>query len=206
MRFPNAYAGVKKIFTSEILSLISAILLAIVAVVMATDETGELPGGKNGVIAVVAIAGLVAIVLGLIALILQLIGLSAASKDEGAFKTAFFFAIAMLVVSVAGSVIATKNEDSIVSDLPNLLNIFVFIFTVSGISNLAKKMGREDMAGFGIRILILQIILTVISFILQVFKQGSIANVLSVVSILLTAIVYIVYLIYLSKAKKMLQE
>lgn len=205
MKFPNAYAGVKKIFTSEIMSLISTILLAIVAAVAAAEESGELPDGKSGALAIIAIAGLIALVLGLIALIFQLIGLKTASEDEGAFKTAFFFAIAMLVVSVLGSFISVKNENSIVSDLPNLLNIFVFIFTVSGISNLAKSLGREDMVGFGTRILILQIILSVLSFVLQVFKSGSIANVLSVVAILLTGIVYVVYLIYLSKAKKMLQ-
>ena len=146
MRFPKAYAGVKKIFTSEILSLISTILLVIVAAVAAVDESGELPSGKNGAIAVVAIVGLIALVLGLIATILQLVGLHSASKNEGAFKTAFFFALIMLIITAVGGAVATKNENSIISDLPSLLNIFVFIFTVSGISNLARKLGREDMA------------------------------------------------------------
>ena len=205
MRFPNAYAGVKKIFSSEILSLISSILLAVVAAVAAAGETGDLSSGKDGTIAIIAVAGLIALVVGLIALIFQLIGLNRASIDEPAFKTAFFFAIAMLIVTIIGGYISTKNENSIVSDLPNLLNIFVFIFTVSGISNLARRMGREDMASFGIKILILQIILTVLSFVLQVFKKGPIADVLSVIALLLTVIVYVIYLIYLARAKKMLQ-
>ena len=205
MRFPKAYAGVKKIFTSEILSLISTILLVIVAAVAAVSESGELSSGKDGAVAVVAIVGLIAIVLGFISTILQLVGLHSASKNESAFKTAFFFALIMLIVSGIGSAVATKNENSIISDLPGLLNIFVFLFTVSGISNLARKLGREDMASFGIKILVLQIILSILSFVLQVFKTGSLEGVLSVIAILLTAIVYIIYLIYLAKAKKMLQ-
>lgn len=205
MRFPKAYAGVKKIFTSEILSLISTILLVVVAAVAAVNESGELSSGKDGAIAVIAIVGLIALVLGLIATILQLVGLHSASKNEHAFKTAFFFALIMLIITGVGGAVATKNEDSIISDIPSLLNIFVFLFTVSGISNLARKLGREDMASFGTKILGLQIILSILSFVLQVFKTGSMENVLSVVAILLTAIVYIIYLIYLAKAKKMLQ-
>ena len=116
MKFPNAYNGVKKIFTAEILSLIGTISLIIAAIlVLATGamvETGAADAAVNetmGMAAGFAIFGLVGSILMLVAFIMNLVGILSARKDEGLFNTALAFTIIGIVAAVLTSLFS-KNE------------------------------------------------------------------------------------------------
>ena len=204
MRFRNAYQGISTVFKAEILSLAGTILLAVAAVFAVIGNSGE--AAKSGETATVigGAVGLAALTIFVIALFMQLSGLKRAAKDENAFRTAWLFAIGMLAVDVLGGLITARGGSSLVSDTSHIFSVFVFIFTVTGISNLANRMNRPDMGALGLKVLVLQVAMSLVSFILSLFTGSSARPVLSFVSVALDMIVYIVYLVYLSRAKKML--
>ena len=204
MRFRNAYHGISTVFKAEILSLAGTILLAVAAVFAVIGNSGE--AAKSGETATVigGAVGLAALTIFVIALFMQLSGLKRAAKDENAFRTAWLFAIGMLAVDVLGGLITARGGSSLVSDTSHIFSVFVFIFTVTGISNLANRMNRPDMGALGLKVLVLQVAMSLVSFILSLFTGSSAGPVLSFVSVALDMIVYIVYLVYLSRAKKML--
>ena len=204
MRFRNAYHGISTVFKAEILSLAGTILLAVAAVFAVIGNSGE--AAKSGETATVigGAAGLAALTIFVIALFMQLSGLKRAAKDENAFRTAWLFAIGMLAVDVLGGLITARGGSSLVSDTSHIFSVFVFIFTVTGISNLANRMNRPDMGALGLKVLVLQVAMSLVSFILSLFTGSSAGPVLSFVSVALDMIMYIVYLVYLSRAKKML--
>ncbi len=204
MRFRNAYHGISTVFKAEILSLAGTILLAVAAVFAVIGNSGE--AAKSGETATVigGAVGLAALTIFVIALFMQLSGLKRAAKDENAFRTAWLFAIGMLAVDVLGGLITARGGSSLVSDTSHIFSVFVFIFTVTGISNLANRMNRPDMGALGLKVLVLQVAMSLVSFILSLFTGSSARPVLSFVSVALDMIVYIVYLVYLSRAKKML--
>lgn len=109
MRFPNAAAGVKKIFTAEILALIGAIatvigtISALIAVAAAANNStgGTAVAGGASVIFLLG-AG----VLGIIAFIMNIIGINSAAKDEASFKTALI----CVIVGIAGTAIARDRK------------------------------------------------------------------------------------------------
>ena len=112
MRFPNAYNGVKKIFSAEILHLVAVILMAVglvtavIAGVVGTavGDAAELTegefvvtvGGIIGAVSILAVGGILA----LIAFILQIVGVGQAMKDESYFKTAFIFIFVSVIFEV----------------------------------------------------------------------------------------------------------
>ena len=118
-------------------------------------------------------AGLAALTIIVIALFMQLSGLKRAAKDENAFRTAWFFAIGMLAVDVLGGLITARGGSSLVSDTSHIFSVFVFIFTVTGISNLANRMNRPDMGALGLKVLVLQVAMSLVSFILSLFTGSS---------------------------------
>ena len=140
MRFPNAYKGVSRIYLAEILSLVAAILGIVSAIVVAA--------GSGGTGAGLAIGGsfflAVTTVLILAGFIINIIGVSNASHDEPAFKTALLFIVLGILCSIVGSIFAGNPVIySIALIVSRISEILVFWFCINGISNLAvalKKM------------------------------------------------------------------
>ena len=77
MKFPNAEKGIRKIFTAEILGLISAIGVAITAI-LASNMEDAASSLKVAIIVCGALTG----VLMLISYIINIVGVTQASKDE----------------------------------------------------------------------------------------------------------------------------
>ena len=108
MKYPNAYAGIKKIFVSQILEIISVIffLIGMIAVIAgAVSLTGETEVAAAGLVTagvgvILAIAGSI---IAIIALILNLIGLNKAKNDEKNFQYAFWF----VIIGLAATIITT---------------------------------------------------------------------------------------------------
>ena len=210
MRFPNAYAGVKKIFTAEILGLIAVILL-LVAAVMALVAKG---GAEQGVDEAVVVGGIGAAALGLPALvlmvitfILNIVGLNAGAKDEPKFRTALTWVIIGIVASVVSGLNVSWLQGAC-ETLGNLANILITIYVVQAIVSLSEKKMDEGMKAKGKRLLTIILVVYALATIAQVLGDfvvtGKVGAILAVVALVLGIVQYVLYLSYLSKAKKML--
>ena len=217
MKFQNAATGVKRIFTAEILKLIAALVTVIgivmtivtVAAANANSQGGTIAAGVGTVLLIAA-----ASILALIGGIMALVGIINASKDEGAFKTALILIIISLIAAVVGCIFyQNATVQSICQIVQNLMSIFVTVFVIRGITNLAVKIGNDEVAQQGKSLLTIIVVfyaLSLIANILVLVFGGMFASVLggvlAVVALVLNIIAYIVYLSLLSKGKNMLAE
>ncbi len=220
MKFPNAFSGVKKIHTAEVLSLIGGIAFVVTAVLAVFAgrmiETGAAEtaiGATAGLSIGLIVSGIAGSVLMLIAFILNLIGTTIASKDEATFKTALVF----IIIGIAGTVLSVIFvNNSTVTDfleiVQNLSEMLAAAYIVQGIISLAAKLNDQGMVKQGNRIRIYLLIaytapiaVDLIAIILSLNKQGPAANVLSLISAILSLVVYFIYLAYLKSAMKMLE-
>ncbi len=219
MRFPNAASGVKKIFTAEILALISEILL-LFAGVLVVIALGAAQNNANdslalGTLAGFAIFGFGATVIAIIAFILKIVGISQASKDENSFKTAIICLIIGIVGSLVYSIFQTSSPTvaSIGNLIYQLMNLFVTIFVISGIIKLADQLNDGVVSAKGSTLLklitviyALTIIANIIVLILGGYAVSIVAAIIYLIALILTVVQYIMYLVYLANAKKMLAE
>ena len=219
MRFPNAASGVKKIFTAEILALISEILL-LFAGVLVVIALGAAQNNANdslalGTLAGFAIFGFGATVIAVIAFILKIVGISQASKDENSFKTAIICLIIGIVGSLVYSIFQTSSPTvaSIGNLIYQLMNLFVTIFVISGIIKLADQLNDGVVSAKGSTLLklitviyALTIIANIIVLILGGYAVSIVAAIIYLIALILTVVQYIMYLVYLANSKKMLAE
>ena len=220
MLFPNAHNGVKKIYTAEILSLIGNILLIGAAIfgiatgsfadtARAEAEAGTMAGLALGFI----FLGLAGAVLTLIAFILNLVGITSAMKDEASFKTALIFTIIGIAAAVLSSIFSTNETvKNFVQILVNISELFVSLFVVQGIMNLATKLKDSNMVERGNKarwwLVITFCIPSVVKLVSGIFAlqdNDIVASTLSLVSAVLIVAAYFIYLSYLARAKKMLE-
>ena len=227
MTFPNGLNGVKKVFASEILSLIAGVIAIVAAVLgmaaLSTIEEGQLTTGTidSGALAGAGIAGILAIVtsvLLIIALILKLVGLGKAGKDNGAFKTAFTVAIFALVLTVVTAGLRIFMQNSFVDELVDLISricsIAVIFLVVSGIQDFAAELGDSKMEAKGNSIswvIAIPYFLGAVAVLAQgIFgnnpESQSFAGILGIAGAILSVIGSILYLVYLGQAKKMLRN
>ena len=221
MKFPNAYQGVKKIFTAEILSLIGAacmIIFAVFGVValagMATASGDTALTGGIGL----AVFGLAGGILSLIGLVFMLVGTKRAAQDEPIFNQAYMYILCSLILTLASIIISSiwiyGTWDNMSSTIANILAMIATIFIVNGVQSLANKLNRPDMVAQGNTYMILLIIGYAIQIIVRVipvfFGAGAatsiVVGILSLAAEVFALIVYILYLVFLGKAKKMLAE
>ena len=221
MKYPNAFHGVKKIFTAQLLQLIGMVCLLAAAVLGVTAvAAGLVAGSEGGVIAagagtaVFAIAG---VVLPLIGYIMNLVGLSQAAKDEECFRIAFWCAIFILVITIVNTICTVFNwyssMDNVSRTVGNVMEIIIIVYVVAGISNLAGQLGRPEMIDLGTRIMILIIVMNGLAIIADLIPlifgfnetTGSIASVMMIIAAICGIVEYIAYLVYLGRAKSMLE-
>ena len=224
MQFPNAYAGVKKIFTAEILSLIAGVCLIIgsivgvVVIALASAAASDPNAAASAVVSglITLVFTLAASVLGIIALILTLVGLKRAGLDEDEFNKGFIFAVCALVLTVVSAIVSsiwgTTIADEIVSAVTRIMQMLVTLFVINGISNLADKLGETQIAagskkfyGFYAFLMCVSIVLGIVGPLVGIGSVASIATgIIAMVSSIAMFVAYIIYLVYLGKAKKML--
>lgn len=221
MEFPNAYAGVKKIFTAEILSLIAAFsgILTVVFTYFLSKTVVDEEVVSDGAAAVslggAAIFALATAVLGIIAFILTIIGSKKASADEPGFKIVFNLILVGIAVSVASGILSSALKDNtvnnIVSIVSDAIDLAVTIYIIQAIRNLAVKLGDAEMDKKGnniYKLIVLVYSIVVIARLITTFtgsKAGTIvAGIFGITAGVLEIVKYVLYLIYLNKAKKML--
>lgn len=221
MRFPHAAKGVSKIFSAEIISLISAVISGIAGLLFviaaAVNETDENAAAVWALIALILIipAGVLLVVGGII----SIIGYIQAAKDESNFTRAIFCVIGNLVFGILSSCFAGQTGFlgwlCTVFDLISVvMQLLIILFTIFGLMSLSAGCNRPDMVkmgnGYLKTLLALYILGIIIRLMTRVFRTTAfnvaLVNILSVCVIILTIVLYFFQLYYLAKAKKMLNE
>ncbi len=217
MKFPNAAKGVKKLFSAEILYLLSVILIGVVSVITVIINN-KMTNVSNAVAVLILVGFIAGGVLAVIAFILQIVGLVQASRDERAFKGVILLTVFGIIVSVIG---AFFSKDSFINSLSTTINSVVsvisIILIILGIGNMSLQLERQDMIERGgriIRIIVWLAIISIIMNLISIFLPQNIDDAsdlakviilsLTVIALMLNIAEYVLYLSFLSKTKKML--
>ena len=217
MRFPNAYEGVKKIFTAEILALIARVcvlvaaiggLAAVGAVAVADSVDGDsvIAVGLAGA-GLAGIFGVAAGVIAIIAFILQIVGINKAKADEPAFKTAMIFILVAIAASGVGSIFSSNETlQSIAQIVTDVAGLCVTLYIIQGIKSLADRLNNGAVSAKGNQIFLLIAVMygvVLLANLIGLFAP-TIAGVLAIVAAVVGIVQYFFFLSYLSQAKKML--
>ena len=215
MRFPNAYAGVRKLFIAEILDIVASVLL-LVAVLFGATLIAAGQNGASDEVVMGAAAGTIifmapGLIITLVAGIFTLIGLWDGGKDEPTYlRRAFWVSIASLVASgISGSMTSASGQQTMGASLVELvayiLDLVVINFTVEGIGTLCRRIRRPDILEFG-RKLMLWLTIALGCSLIATIAANWIGVAASIVSSALHVAVYVGYIIFLSRAKKALAQ
>ena len=217
MRFPNAFEGVKKIFTAEILSLIARVcvlvaaiggLAAVGAVAVADSVDGDsvITVGLAGA-GLAGIFGVAAGVIAIIAFILQIVGINKAKADEPAFKTAMIFILVAIAASGVGSIFSgNETLQSIAQIVTDVAGLCVTLYIIQGIKSLADRLNNGAVSAKGNQIFLLIAVMygvVLLANLIGLFAP-MISGVLAIVAAVVGIVQYFFFLSYLSQAKKML--
>ncbi|MBR2842951.1 MAG: hypothetical protein IKF06_06715, partial [Lachnospiraceae bacterium] len=189
MTFPNAYKGVKKLHTAQVLGLISAILGVVIAIFVVLSVAAISTQNESATVVfglLILVVGIAAGVLAIIAYILQIVGLKNASHDDNSFYTAFVFAIIGLVLTVLATIFSSLNVangfgDDIASLFTKFSTIIITAFVIIGVSNLAGKLEQSAMAQRAKSVGTLQIVILALSIVASIIAlfTGNAATIIS---------------------------
>lgn len=199
MQFPNAFAGIKDIYSAAILSLVSAALGIIIVIAAVTGSTSF-----------VAILGIIVALVAIVASVSNIVGIVKASKDEAAFKKALYALLVSIVVTLLGNFIKSGLLSSLFDVLVGICSFLVTYMICQGIVNLADQLGDTVVSESGKWVMKLEIIVWAISIVATLISAilgGSAAvvgGILFLASSIVSIVAYILYLGLLGKAKKML--
>ena len=204
MRFPKGYAGVKKLFASEILNIISTLLSFVTSIIIIIfSKKISNPNYLPFVVIPMMAVGLTA----LIAFIMQLVGLNQARKDDLYFRTAFIFVFVGVAASIV-SFLTGGTFGNIFESISAVASLIVSVYTILGIYDFADEMGNTNVMLHGKIALFVgatSFAVSVIFHIIPVFIPR-IEYIFDLFSSVLEFAAYFVFLIYLGRAKNMLSE
>ena len=202
MRFPEGYAGVKKLFTSEILNFIAAMIILPASVVMVI-------AGKKytdpETLPFVVIPFLVSGIIGIVAFIIQIVGLNRARKDDSQFKTALIFVFAGIAATFVAS-LTGGMFGNIFSFIDEVATLLVSVYTILGIYDLAEELENENVMLHGKIALFsgASVFVTAVFFrMIPVFVPRT-NDILDILSLVMESAGYLIFVIFIFKAKKML--
>ena len=225
MQFPNAYKGIRRIFTAEILTMISGIilLLTLTAGSGMLDEfaAGDMTTVSGPALALASISGLASI-FALVAFFMNISGISDASNDEESFKKALLWLVIGIGASLVGSLAVNMNDiiASFAGIISSLCEYMIYYNVVTGIIHLAERLEDERVNALGqqtIRLLtivyavviIVQLVMLVMTAASGNAAQGTFAVAavaVSVIAGIMSMAAYVIYLRVLTGAKKMLER
>lgn len=211
MTCPNAYAGVKKIYNAEIMAIVAAVLMVLGALFALLGIASE----GIGIALVGGVFVIIAGILLIIAAIINIVGVSRASKDEGAFKNAL---IALCVGIIANIVVSSAGQNSFLGGLGSFVNkvaeFLATYFVCTGVINLADRFGdyavKEKGEKYRKILMCVFGLSAVLSLLSAIFANGGgmtgVLGVLTLLSAIISAVAYVIYLGMLKKARDMLAE
>lgn len=184
MMYPNATHGLERVYQSQVIALVAAVLMIIPVINM-----------------------LAAIAL-IVSLVLYMIGINEAGKDDENYKTAFTLIIVQLVISVLNSLIG-----GVIFDLVNeALALAVLYFVCITTNRLLKETAAaENLIDRGIVVWKLNVVCTVILLVCYLLRMipGNIAAIiagyLAIFAVIAQIIGTVLYILYLRNAYRALE-
>ena len=219
MGYTNALKGIKKIFVAQIIAIIVTLLTAGTTLLFNVtkeffDNEATILSSPFGV-AGVSLSFVSVIMMGLMT-VFGIIGSFQASRNEPEFKKSLMCCVAVGVLSFIGSFFQIPNGTlyTIFVSAGMIVEMFVMIFAISGIINLAVNCERADVAEKGDRVMRILVGIYLISaidtLIFRIFALSDHSQIVSLivgaVDLILNVVQYIVYLKYLKQAFIMLQS
>ena len=212
--YQNASLGMRHLFTSEILEIISVVLLFIAAVLTIVGIAGSASYATDtavfsGILIGAMIVGLLWTMFLLISFILKLVGLGRAGKDHIFFKYAFALVFVGIMLAI-GTVIFGRNPvvSGIIATICECVDVFLMILVVNGCIILLNEKGNLEMVVSGytvVNLMILVNMISVISRLLPVFIESNAADLVFYGFYALLSIVSgIMYIVFLKRASKAL--
>ncbi len=214
MRFPNAYKGIKKIFSGVIMAAVVVVLTVVMTVIVkaygvGTDEfSADLTQEQTYLMAILGMGYLLGIVvLSLAGLIAIFWGVVQAKKDDSHFNAAFFTALLTLVIGFIVTFLL-KNVPQIqrwVQFGASVCGMLTQFFVLSGIASLAEKMvdGKVKAMAEKARIVVCAVsIVSTVASLISAYVPDAVS--LEFVSYALSIASALYYLTVLAKGKKML--
>ena len=214
--FKNAFDGIKKIYKGEILSMIATVLSVVGGILGISGlQAGEGTSSGDSLLVIAGILVIVAGVIAVIAVVLNVSGVTRASKDEAAFKSALL----ALGVGFAANLLITifsKNQTigSIGKTVATVAEMMASYFICTGVINLADRIGNKAVSERGKKIRTLLMGIWLVSAVLNALTaifQGNqtmegIIVILAVVGGIVSIVAYFLYIGLLGRAKKMLEN
>ncbi len=217
MKFPHAANGISKIFTSEILQLITVLtagitlILSLIFAVNMKDGSG-VATGVSGILLIVF--GAATAVLSVISLVLMIIGTIQCARDEASFKMIIYLTIVNVIVAVIAAIFSQNMFlTNLASAFSDVISFVCSLLVVLGIGSMAAQLGDQEVMEkcatyfkivLGVGVLSLLIRFFAI-FWGSLFAQALVFTFV-VISIVLCVMQYVLYLGLLAKTKKMLAE
>lgn len=211
MRFPNAHAGVQRVFTGEILKLIGG-FLTIIGLIMTLAALGassaENAVATGGFAAGALFAIIPAGILEVVGEVMILLGWNTASKDDPVhLKRAFYLSIGALVMSVVNGSIssASVNDFNICELLTELLSIASLFESIQGINELTRRVNRPDITKLG-TLLVKLLIAGIVAALVATIAQNTIGGIVAILAMIVLLAMYVMYIIYLARARDALSR
>lgn len=212
MKFINAYEGLKKIFVSQVISVISLLFVLItnIIILVAFEDfmSYELSLFCMSCIIVLSI---IAGVIGIAGIVFEILGLNQARKDERYFKKALFFLFIDIAAVLVTVLTGRGMFNNIFSGISETATLLVNVYIIMGVFDLADQMDQKEVESRGKITLVSMVVVFVLSVIVRFFgifvDDGDILySIISVICLALEIVVFLIFLTYLSKAKKMLVD
>jgi len=218
MRYPNAAKGIKKIYLAEILGILALVLAIVLGIMVAGSHVDTSISGEEAAQALQAanvgtpfvILGIAMMLIMLASYVLNLIGVVNASKDDEGFKRALWALLASIAFGVVAAILENSNAKvaSWLKVPSTLFELVVTIYVLEGIGNLARNLGKNDIADLSKQCRTWMMYALVLSAAAEVFvalgTTGSALNTTSgIAASLLGIVAYVVYLRVLNKARLM---
>ncbi len=212
--YQNASIGMRHLFTSEILQIVSAILLFITAVLGITGGAGKAFVSSeepvfSGLLIAALVFGLLWTILMLISLILKIVGLAKAGKDHIYFKYAFGLVFVGMLLTIGTAIFAGNPVVSgILGTAVECVDVVMMILVVYGCIALLNEKGNLEMVVNGYSVVNLMVLVNLISVISRILPVFFVSNTLDIVFygfyVLLSIVSGIMYIVFLKKASKAL--
>lgn len=212
--YQNASMGMRHLFTSEILQIISAILLFITAVLGITGGVGKAFVSSeepvfSGLLIAALVFGLLWTIFSLVSLILKIVGLAKAGKDHIYFKYAFGLVFVGMLLTV-GTAVFGRNPvvSGILGTAAECVEVIMMIMVVYGCISLLNEKGNLAMVISGYSVVNLMVLVNMISVISRILPVFIVSNTLDIVFYgfytLLSIVSGIMYIVFLKRASKAL--
>lgn len=218
MRYPNAAKGIKKIYLAEILGILALVLAIVMAIMVAGSHVDTSISGEEAAQALQAanlgtpfvILGVAMMLLMLVSYFMNLIGVINASKDDEVFKMALWALLASIAFGVVAAILENSNAKvaSWLKVPSTLFELVVTIYVLDGIGNLARNLGKNDIADLSKQCRTWMMCALVLSAAAEVLvavqaAESTFKTTSGIAASLLGIVAYVVYLRVLNKARLM---